>query len=240
MCAKVDPKMIIKQWRIIVLKENSMTHKRSFVPLNQVGIYGPPDTLYQGGYFKVSWIQLHQYFHFFWRHSTQIRCFFIYINEKRLQWAFSRSSIVKPFLVFVFSMFVSCRLYILPLVPLYDDTSCVFSYEKLYVNGLIINSTVRVLPPRELYVCDNDLYLFTREGRNKNTLTIPVFVLCFLSRKLLIFSSFSDVFHYSLRTCSERKKNLEQASTQEKERRKKRGKDFPKPKRACDEKSIQK
>lgn len=33
-----------------------MTHERSFVPLSQVGIFGPPDTLYQGGYFKVSFL----------------------------------------------------------------------------------------------------------------------------------------------------------------------------------------
>lgn len=91
---------------------------------SQVGIFGPPQTLYQGGYFKVG----NRDFPFFIeRHSTQIRCF-RHETEKK---SFCNELFQGPRSVFVVWMFISRSLYFSALVPLNDDTSSVLHMRTL-------------------------------------------------------------------------------------------------------------
>lgn len=105
-----------------------MTHKWFLISL-QVGIFGPPDTLYQGGYFKVS-LGIHRNFPFF---STTFKAnqMLHYIKNRFCNELFQGPRIVKPFFFFVscfcFSMFISLSLYIFASWCLInDDTSSVF------------------------------------------------------------------------------------------------------------------
>lgn len=140
-------------------------------------------------------------FHFSTReHSTQIRCFSTWNRKKKsvLQWAFSRSSNLKPFLVLCFCWcFFRRSSYISPRVLLYDDTSSVFHTRN-------IRKRTNNKRHKLQWVLDAFLVIFTRMTmtfiylRARDGLkTLHVFVLRFFSQRNFL-SYFFPITHFSL------------------------------------------
>lgn len=106
-------------------------------------------------------------------------------------------------------------------MPLNDDTSSVFHMRivRKRTNNKRHKLQWGLAVVRDIYTNDNDLYLFTREGRIKNAVTILAFVLRLFSWRAF-FCSFTSHLH---RAAFNTHSSL-----------------FPPKKRAHDEKSIQK